>query len=120
MKLKGDQETNIFFDLFPEIKTRVIYSDQLFMFLSFDGTLIITTGLLDVCGQDDNALFLLISHELAHYLLDHQQTRIVNTILHKLKIKAGYYETREIGDESLRTEFNKRTFLQNWSCFYRK
>ena len=41
------------------------------LFMNFDRTLFITSKALDVTAMEEGELALLLSHELAHYLLEH-------------------------------------------------
>ncbi len=41
------------------------------LFMNFNRTLFITSKALDVTAMEEDELALLVSHELAHYLLEH-------------------------------------------------
>ena len=45
------------------------------MFMSPDQTLLLTVQTLSIANQSEEALALLIAHELSHYLLDHNVKR---------------------------------------------
>ena len=50
------------------------------MFMNLDQTLFISITTLRVAAMDEPKLALFISHELAHYLMDHQVSRLVNML----------------------------------------
>lgn len=56
----------------PNLKVVLIHDPfTVLLFLNFDKTLFITTKALEVTGMVEGELALLLSHELAHYLLEH-------------------------------------------------
>ena len=74
---------------------RVIHNDgTLGMFMSLDHTLFVTIATLKLASMDEAKMALLISHELAHYLMDHQVYRLglgwfrANVYTKAFKIKA--------------------------------
>ena len=54
-----------------KIKVKVLFDDTVFLYLSHDLTFFVTHRTLSVCEQNEKLLSLLLSHELAHYLLAH-------------------------------------------------
>ena len=63
---------------------KVIHNpDTVGMAMSLDQTFFITIATLKIAEMDEAQLALLISHELAHYLMDHQVNRLGHAILQK-------------------------------------
>ena len=105
----------------------MLYDDTVFLFLCPDGTFFITYRALQLCDKQAGSLSLLISHELAHYLLDHQVTRVLSAF------ENGYLRGQIFNEENLsplnsknnvkvydpmQKEFEKRVWLQKYSCYY--
>jgi hypothetical protein len=61
----------------PNLSVKLIYDDNLFMFLNTDGTFFVSSKCLKMCGNSEHKLALLLSHELSHFLLEHQSSRIL-------------------------------------------
>lgn len=56
----------------PNLNVVVIHDPcTVLLFMNFNKTLFITTKALEVTGMVEEELALLVSHELAHYLLEH-------------------------------------------------
>ena len=73
-------DANFLRALLPFISIKVIHDEYTVgLFMSLDQTLFVTIQSLKVAGMDEAKLAQLISHELSHYLLDHQVSRIVSS-----------------------------------------
>ena len=58
--------------LVPETNVKVLHNEHTIgLFMSLDMTMFVTVATLKIAGMDEAKLALLISHELAHYLMDH-------------------------------------------------
>ena len=71
--------------------------------------------------MDEASLSLLISHELAHYLLDHQVMRLRSVFVYEKITKRlnGVLRKKVEGQETaIEKEFKKRTQMVYWSDFY--
>lgn len=94
-------------------------STTLALFMSPDQTFFLTVNALSLSIQDEQALALLISHELAHYLLDHNVKRSFVSFfwayIHRNLFRMP--SSSEIYDP-LTLEFKERTKLQKFSCYY--
>ena len=56
---------------------KVLYDQNLIMFFNFDNQFYITHKCLSLAENEEKKLALLICHELAHFLLDHNGRRVV-------------------------------------------
>ena len=53
----------------PEVK--LLHTDNMLMFLNLDTRFFISSPILNLAAPSEEAMALLVAHELAHYLLDH-------------------------------------------------
>jgi len=94
------------------------------MFLSPDLHFFITHKALKLAEDNELLLSLLVSHELAHYLLDHQIQKVLNGFFYvycykKLFPSKDWREHEEIVvHDPLKNEFEDKIYLQNFSDFY--
>ena len=59
--------------MMPDLSVKVLHDDAtVALFMNLDQTLFITIAALKLAEMDESKLALLVSHELAHYLMDHQ------------------------------------------------
>jgi len=65
-----------------EIKVRVVHMNLHGAFITLNGTIYISAKTLELCWDNDNALSLIIAHELSHFLLDHTPSK-AKTLLFK-------------------------------------
>jgi hypothetical protein len=90
------------------------------MFMNLDGTFYISQTCLKVTDSDPKELALLMCHELSHFLLDHQSSRVTQYLLNE-KLKTEYFKTsleRAKVYDPVVEEFDKRTFASCLGCFY--
>lgn len=101
------------------VKIKILFDDNIALFFNRDNHFYITTRALKATDNHPAKIGLLISHELAHYLLDHQEHRIMNAVLLPLMLPSvrGKDMDLEMYDP-LREELKKRRSLQVYSCFY--
>ena len=58
--------------LVPDINVKVVHSEgTVGLWMGLDQTLFVSIAALKVSDMDETKLALLVSHELAHYLMDH-------------------------------------------------
>lgn len=58
--------------LVPDINVKVVHSEgTVGLWMGLDQTLFVSIAALKVADMDEAKLALLVSHELAHYLMDH-------------------------------------------------
>jgi len=58
--------------LVPDVKVKVVHSEgTVGLWMGLDQTLFVSIAALKVSDMDEAKLALLVSHELAHYLMDH-------------------------------------------------
>ena len=101
-----------------EIKVKILYDDTVFMFLSPDLHFFITHKALKLTQDNEMLLSLLISHELAHYLLDHQAMRMIHSFLlgycyKRLFPNKDWRDHEEVVvHDPLKYEFDDKTYLQ--------
>ena len=80
---------------------------------------------LTVSEKDERLLSILISHELAHYLLSHQSKRLLTAFLNTY-IQEIIFDEKKIRKthkdinvyDPMITEYEKRTALQKYSGYY--
>lgn len=107
------------------IKVKVLFDDTVFLYLSHDLTLFVTHRALTVSEKDERLLSILISHELAHYLLSHQSKRLLTAFLNTY-IQGIIFDEKKIRKthkdidvyDPMITEYEKRTALQKYSGYY--
>mgnify|MGYP001807269494 CR=1 FL=1 len=77
--------------------------------------------MLQIGGMDEAKVALLIAHELSHFLLDHQVSRLSSMlgtyIVNKYKLKLGSYKDLDPYDP-VTEEFKNKKTMQKYSCFY--
>ena len=96
-----------------DCKVLVYDLPNMFLHLSMDKKLIVSTKTL-LLTQTDNELAFLIAHEIAHFLLDHNLMRVIK---HWLNYKARLREKRLIQD-SINNDFDKLAELNDLICYY--
>jgi len=58
--------------LVPDVNVKVVHSEgTVGLWMGLDQTLFVSIAALKVSDMDEAKLALLVSHELAHYLMDH-------------------------------------------------
>ena len=58
--------------LVPDVKVKVVHSEgTVGLWMGLDQTLFVSIAALKVSDMDEAKLALIVSHELAHYLMDH-------------------------------------------------
>ena len=70
------------------LEVSVVHNDTVVMFLNLDRRLYLSIPILKLASMQEEQVALLISHELAHFLLDHQVLRLakaffVNRVFNK-------------------------------------
>ena len=89
--------------------------------MSLDQTIFVTVATLRLTDMDEAKLALLISHEFAHYLMDHQILRLFLGMIRE-KILSHILPKKNTMDSSsvdpVRKDFIARTKLQQYSCYY--
>lgn len=84
--------------------------------MNLDQTFFVTIAALKIAQMDEAKLALLISHELSHYLMDHQVQRMgLGFIRDKINMKLGQGKAQL---DPTKKEFMAKTKLQSYSCFY--
>ncbi len=58
-----------FFD--GEVEVTLVHNDTIMMFMNLDQRFFLTIPILQLTDMNEERLAVLLSHELAHYLLDH-------------------------------------------------
>ena len=67
----------------PAASVKVLHNENTIgLFMSTDQTLFINVAALRNAHMDEAKLALLVSHELAHYLMDHQVYRMARGFFH--------------------------------------
>lgn len=79
----------------------------------------VTIETLKVADMKEEQVSLLIGHELAHYLLDHQPLRLlkwlmVTHVVNKLFVMPNKHSLHE----PVVQDFKDKTYLHSFSCFY--
>ena len=70
-------EGNFLEKIVPGVTVKVLHNENTIgLFMSLDKTMFVTVATLRVSDMNEAKLVLLISHELAHYLMDHQVYRL--------------------------------------------
>jgi predicted SprT family Zn-dependent metalloprotease len=80
----------------------------------------VTIATLKLASMDEARLALLVSHELAHYLMDHQVNRLaVSWFREHVYTKAFKVKSQRLAEtDPIKNDFKARTKLQSYSCFY--
>ena len=79
--------------------------------MSLDQTLFVTIKSLKVAGMDEAKLALLVSHELSHYLLDHQVSRIGCSMYRENVWKRYFNLAKQDFYDPVREDFKEKTKL---------
>ena len=114
-------DANFLRSLVPDPVVKVLHNEHtVAQWLCLDQTFFITITALKVAGMDEAKLALLVSHELAHYLMDHQVSRLLNAYFRVTFFAPimARYSSRGEPDDPVKTDFRKRTRLQSFVCFY--
>lgn len=90
---------------------------NVFMFMNFDQTLFVTSQMLKVAQMNEAEVALMISHELSHYLLEHQVSRLAS-FWAELYVRPRMFDLKKELREAIKEEFKEKTVLQKISCFY--
>ena len=87
--------------------------------MNLDGTLYLSIQCLKVCDNDMSKLGLLICHELAHYLMDHQPKRLTSIWLHNM-VGNTFLKSKSEAKlfDPIRNEFENHIKLTKFCCFY--
>ena len=98
-----------------------MHNDTIMMFMNLDQRFFLTIPVLQLTDMNEERLAVLLSHELAHYLLDHQVLRLakgyfVKNIYSKFVFRnAGFREAYDPTKQEFRDKVVKK---QKYSCFY--
>ena len=90
------------------------------MFHCLDNTLFVTIAALRLAQMDEAKLALLLSHELAHHLLDHQVYRLGASLLRDRILQPYFFSWLDQSDkrDPIQADFKNRTKLQSYSSYY--
>ena len=59
-------------NIVPEVQVKVLHDEaSVALWMNFDQRLFVSIAALNLAKMDEAKLGLLVSHELAHYLMDH-------------------------------------------------
>lgn len=102
-----------------KLQIKIVHSDILGLFFNLDHTLIISSKCLKLAEDSPEQLGLLLTHELAHFLLQHQGSRMLYAYF--LEWFDIYdHVKRQFNYDPLKKEFLQRTYGQRFCCFYPK
>ncbi|CDW80167.1 m48 family [Stylonychia lemnae] len=104
----------------PYYQVKVIHNENIGMFMNVDNKLYVSVNVLKIAEMKEEQVALLICHELAHYILDHQIQRLLNSLGHYMLKDLGLFKLKsdiKFRDPTL-DEFKKRTQVQHYLCFY--
>eukprot|EP00826_Nyctotherus_ovalis_P007238 TRINITY_DN11797_c0_g1_i2.p1 TRINITY_DN11797_c0_g1~~TRINITY_DN11797_c0_g1_i2.p1 ORF type:complete len:278 (-),score=17.99 TRINITY_DN11797_c0_g1_i2:315-1148(-) len=101
--------------LFPLKNWKVLVYDlpNMFVHLSLDKKLILSTKTL-LLAQTDDQLAFLITHEIAHFLLDHNMIRLVKHWMNR----RSALRNKKIALDSAESDFDKLAVINNMVCYY--
>ena len=104
---------------FGNVKVIVFYDTMnVFLFMNLDQTLFISTEAIEVANKDEHQLSLLLAHELSHYLLEHQVSRISSAFVLKYVFPLFARSARSTIIDPTVEDFRAKTQLQTYSCYY--
>lgn len=104
-----------------DVKVKVLHNEgTVGLFMSLDQTLFVTVAALRLASMDEASVALLVSHELAHFLMDHQVYRLaLSWFRANVYTNAFKVASQKVADmDPIRNDFKARTRLQAYSCFY--
>ena len=88
----------------------LVHDDTVIMFMNLDQRLFVTIPILKLAQMKEEGVALLIAHELAHYILDHQVYRVSKALfVNKFKSifffrNAGFREVYDPTKEEFRAK----------------
>jgi len=92
----------------------LVHNDTIMMFMNLDQRFFLTIPILQLTDMNEERLAVLLSHEMAHYLLDHQVLRLakgyfVNNIYSKFVFRnAGFREAYDPTKQEFREKVVKK------------
>ncbi|TNV83821.1 hypothetical protein FGO68_gene14586 [Halteria grandinella] len=98
----------------------LVHNDTYLMFFNLDQRFFLSSSLLDLSSLSEPHLALLLSHELSHYLLDHQLLRLAKAYFANSLYPRFFKRTAGIDLlDPARDEFRSKIVQkQRHSCFY--
>lgn len=103
------------------ISVSLVHNDTIIMFLNMDQRLYLTIPILKLAEMKEEGVALLLAHELAHFVLDHQVNRVGKAIFNNKLMNKLFFKNAGFKDvyDPTRVEFKEKVIeKQKYSCFY--